>query len=683
MSIVEDALAHWAATATPEGLDRGPDLTDLGGPTAVLAEARMLARGPHLPTLVGAIAQGASHLAEAQISALTAAVQDGLREPYAAWVLAETLDTLQEHTELLRRLSKSTANTLASHAAGALEGHRDPAYAHTAIAGLLHLSISGHTNPHRLLLTLTDIDGTEPVEALTRLPLLVGIAHDHYPENDLITVLQTLEQHGDMPAGARNDARYELAVVALRAGLGCEQRAEMIRLLRDAAMLMHRIDDAEEARLDARAYSVALDAALLFSELDSGPSPAIRDRLAAAARTLDGVIAQRAAWSSRMHQPRWLEARGTTEAAWARLVTSLSTAATHLHEPSWYHASAVLTGVLQVYEASRAVYSHTYQNGGLETLVSPAVEAAFIHELGLLHHLDQAMEVDAHLAAHPDARRLSDAIEVRRASLEAGAPAGPPGKPEAEQPVLDLLAAIDDIALREQLHKHVLDWERGFAFTGSITIDRQLEQLHAELARSSGWTAPTRTHFTVLLTYFLQFLHDRFDSQADVLGQVTAYLGPPPQGKHWKEKELQDDCLQYLKSRMPIGTIHRELIDVASGRTDITYSPEPGMRFVIEVKRHLSAWTSDKLEHKYIAQAANYTVTSAPFSILLIGDHSNHTNGYRDIKDSVWLCPYARTPTETPRLIVIGVLPIGRPTPSDLRASSTPAGTLASPRPSA
>lgn len=136
---------------------------------------------------------------------------------------------------------------------------------------------------------------------------------------------------------------------------------------------------------------------------------------------------------------------------------------------------------------------------------------------------------------------------------------------------------------------------------------------------------------------------------------------------------MQNDCLQYLTIKLPSGTVQREVVDVASGRTDITYTPSPGMRFNVEVKRHSSRWTASGLEDKYIAQAVNYTATSPPFGILLIGDHSNHASGYRSFGDSVWIASRARTFTETPRLIVVGVLPIGRPTPSALRWSSTPA----------
>jgi hypothetical protein len=72
------------------------------------------------------------------------------------------------------------------------------------------------------------------------------------------------------------------------------------------------------------------------------------------------------------------------------------------------------------------------------------------------------------------------------------------------------------------------------------------------------------------------------------------------------------------------------------------------------------------VERDYLPQAANYTATGPPFAILIVGDHGPHTAGYTSLDDSVWITPVTRSPTETPRLMVIGVLPIGRPTPSDV-----------------
>ncbi|WP_433211354.1 hypothetical protein [Microtetraspora malaysiensis] len=175
---------------------------------------------------------------------------------------------------------------------------------------------------------------------------------------------------------------------------------------------------------------------------------------------------------------------------------------------------------------------------------------------------------------------------------------------------------------------------------------------------------------------FLRFLYERFDAQADLYGERTAYLGPAKpknDGRpgYWPEKAIQDDLHQHLAGTLTPGTVQREIIDVASGRTDVTYTPQSGSRFVAEVKRRETRWSRQAVERDYLAQATNYTATGPPFGLLLVGDHSNHAAGYSSIDDRVWIARHARSATEVARLIVVGVLPIGRPTPSDLRMPRT------------
>ncbi|MFG3602618.1 hypothetical protein [Micromonospora chersina] len=675
MGTVEQLLNAWAATATTEQLESGPSLEDLGGAEAVTAEAHILATGPHLSTLLQALVHMETRSAEETRTALIPAITDGFQQPFRAWVLAEAVEVLCSHPILLDTYGRAAANALLGHGEAALAGKQDPAFAHHAIAGLLQLSLSRHTNHRRLLVLLTEINGSEPADALDRLPMLIGIAHDHYEDAGLLEVLRTLEESEALSPATRNDARYELALATLRAGLRAADRQEVMRLLRSAALRLRSVEDAEQGRLDARAYRLALDAIFAFTDLEDQPTATVRDHLVASARGLDEAVAQRSAWSARMYQPRWLEARGHTEAAWLQLVATLRNAGARLLEPSWLDASKVLTGVLQVYQASRSVYTAAGDSGSLEQLISPPVEAAFIRELGLLNHLEQALEHDPELAQHPDARQLDAKVKARRRALETGSPAEPPGKSAAGQPPWASLLDNPDPVLRRKVLGVIREHERGFALTGNMLLDRQLEQLYAQLSRSPAWVEPERSYFAALLTYFLRFLHIRFDAQADLLGDVTAYLGPPKPGKKlWLEEDLQNDCLQYLGGMLEPGSVQREVIDVASGRTDITYTPEPGMRLVVEVKRHESKWTKAGLEEKYLAQAANYTATGPPFCILLVGDHSNHTKGYTSLEDSVWSTWRARSVTETPRFIVVGVLPIGRPTPSALTKLSAKPG---------
>ncbi|WP_415940098.1 hypothetical protein [Streptomyces sp. 039-1] len=255
-----------------------------------------------------------------------------------------------------------------------------------------------------------------------------------------------------------------------------------------------------------------------------------------------------------------------------------------------------------------------------------------------------------------------------------------PGKALEGRPELASLFTDDGTTLRDQFDPQLLDRaerylhqaRRGYAPTGNLQFDTHMGELLERLEDSPSWKPPVLHQFTALLDQVLRFLYDRFDAQADRYGDRTAYLGPPKpdaQGEvhPWPEKALQDDLLQQLSAVMTPDTVRRELIDVASGRTDITYMPQPGNRYVIEVKRRLTASTREAVERAYLAQAAVYTATGPPFGILAVGDHSDHRSGASDIEDRVWIIQHARSPTEVPRLIVAGVLPIGRATPSALR----------------
>lgn len=680
---VDQTLHAWASNATDDELDAGPSIADLGGAEAVIAEADQLAAGPLLPYLLTALGRDLDAVDGDQARRLLDAAAQGLRNPQAAWVLADAIDVVCAHPALATRLGTRTVRDLAAHVEAALAGDADAALAQPAVAGLLRLAVAQTATPHRLMALLAEITGDEPSEALERLPILVGVAHDHFGDDTLLDVLSALENQTDLPAGTRADATFELAVADMRTALEASDRSAVEDHLRRALMRFKDLDRTHEARLDARAHAAAVDAVLAFGELDQQPATAApaEQRLAQAADQLDATTALLTEWTRGMHRLDWLSARGLAQSAWSRLVTSLQTARTHLDQPSWYDPAGTLGDLLDVYVASRSIRTTRADgSGGLTALVSPPVEAAFVRSDGLLHHLEQALTTDPQFTGSPDARALYEVVQAqRRAPSSTGQVM--PGKALEGRPTLAGLFQADAPGLRDDLDPLLLDrieqllqqQSKGYTPTGNARFDAHLESLLGELATSPAWTQRDSSYFTTLLEQFLRFLYDRFDAQADYYGARTAYLGPCPDKKpdgspdHWDEKHVQDDLHQHLVGTLTPGTVQRELIDVASGRTDVTYTPEPGSRFVAEVKRRDTRWTRERIEKSYLAQAANYTATGPPFGLLLVGDDSGHTSGYRSIKDSVWIIHHARSATEVPRLIVVGILPIGRPTPSALR----------------
>lgn len=682
---VDQTLQGWASHATDDELEAGPSLADLGGIEAVLAEADQLAAGPLLPYLLTALGRDLNTVDSGQARQLLDAAARGLRNPQAAWVLADAIDVVCAHPALATGLGNRTVRDLVAHVEAALAGDADAALAQPAVAGLLRLAVAQTAAPHRLMALLGEITGDEPSEALERLPILVGVAHDHFGDDALLDVLSALENQTDLPAGTRADATFELAVADMRTALEASDRSAIEDHLRRALMRFKDLDRTHEARLDARAHAAAVDAVLAFGEIGQQPAAATpaEQRLAEAADRLDATTAQLGAWTRGMHQLDWLSARGLAQSAWSRLVTSLQTARTHLDQPSWYDPAGALGDLLDVYVASRSV--HTVRPGGpngVTALVSPPVEAAFVCSDGLLHHLQQALATDPQFTDSPDAHALFEAVRAQRHAGPTGQVV--PGKPLEGRPTLAALFHADASALRDDLDPQLLNrieqflqqHAKGYTPTGNARFDAHMESLLEELATSPAWKPRDRTYFTTLLEQFLRFLYDRFDAQADYYGARTAYLGPcpnKPDGSpdHWDEKHVQDDLHQHLAGTLTPGTVQRELIDVASGRTDVTYTPEPGSRFVAEVKRRTTNWTRERIQKSYLAQAANYTATGPPFGVLLVGDDSGHASGYRSVEDSVWIIHHARSATEVPRLIVTGVLPIGRPTPSALRLPRT------------
>ena len=690
---VDQALEAWASRATEEELDAGPRLQDLGRADVVVAEADTLATGPQLPYLITALARDLDTLPDEQVTPLLTAVARGVREPHAAWVLADALDVLCTRPELVARLGTRTARDLAALAENALAGQSDAALAQPAIAGLLRLAVAGQAPPHRLLTVLTEITGTEPASALERLPILIGVAHDHFTDtDDLLDILIALEEQPELAPTTRADASFELALADERTALEATDRTTVEEHLRRALMRFGELDRKNEARLDARAHAAAIEAVLAFTAIEQNPtgSDTAEQRLTDAAGRLDTTAAHLAAWTGRMHKLDWLSARSLTQGAWSRLVTTLQNARAHLDQPSWYDPAGALNDLLQIYLVSRSIHTRRSDSDGLTVLISPSVEAPFVRREGLLHHLEQALAADPQFTNHPDAQVLYEAVQARRqkANSVAMVQEGMPGKSLAGHPTLAALFRPEIGILRDDLDPHLLDQleqrlyevTKGYTPTGNARIDAHMDNLLKALVASPAWKPSDSHYFSTLLEQFLRFLYDRFDAQAGLYGERTAYLGPARKKDdgsidHWREKHLQDDFHQHLSAVLTPGTVQRELSDVAGGRADITYTPQPGSRFVIEVKWRPTPWTQETVERDYLAQAANYSATGPPFGMLLVGDYSSHAAGYRSIDDSIWIISHARSATEVPRLIVAGVLPVGRSTPSALRVAR-PTGSV-------
>ncbi|WP_416960296.1 hypothetical protein [Streptomyces sp. Agncl-13] len=669
MPAVENTLSAWSRTATHDQLEAGPSLDDLGGPAAVAAEASQLATGPLLGVLATATAHTLADPSRQSLTSITQALQHGLTHPHSAWTLAEALDTICNHPALLQAMDpKHLSRLLARHAEEALTAQASAHLARPALAGLLQLAITDRCNPHQLLLLLTDLDATEPADALEMLPVLLGVAYSHFGDPALLTTLNRIEQQPQLPAPVRTDACFELALAQIRHAAQATHGPQARDHLDHAGLRLHHVIDRSESRPDAHAWLAALQIVDAFSpDRRSLPDDALH--------RLNQATAHHQAWTARLGDLPWLAARGCAQAAWHRLATRLHTAAAHLSQPSWYEAARTLADVLDVYRATHAVHT-TGTAPGLHALVHPAITDAFTRNAALLHHLRQALEHD--FAGHPDATVLHQAVSDSISTY--GHPQSPPVFPTAlaDYPHLHslvnrtgtALSTPTDPLMLDRLERSLTQRHQATAHHGLGLFDQHLRALLGQMERHPAFTPPVDGYLSGLVENFLEFLYQRMDSQPDLYGDRTAYLGPCPPGhnrRHWPEKALQDDYHQNLVAAFPHGTIRRETPDRGGGRSDLEYEPRPGIRFPIEVKRRTASSAPADVHTAHLAQTANYTATNVPFALLVVGDHSRHPGGYSAIDDRVWTTLHARSPTEVPRLIVIGVLPIGRNTPSRTR----------------
>jgi hypothetical protein len=80
------------------------------------------------------------------------------------------------------------------------------------------------------------------------------------------------------------------------------------------------------------------------------------------------------------------------------------------------------------------------------------------------------------------------------------------------------------------------------------------------------------------------------------------------------EHELQMDLYAFLASN---GYAEIEITAVSSGRVDI-YLPQPGFRFIVEVKRTFEGWVAEL--HKFVGQTAAYQQTDVRLGVLSVLD---------------------------------------------------------------
>lgn len=535
--------------------------------------------------------------------------------------------------------------------------------AYDYLEAMTRLALGGACREFLLLENLLSLTIRDPVDLVERVPRLVGIAAEHWHPNGTNELLCRLLEVSE----ATSDCLMELAFADLRVGLQkteADPAREAFMQARDQFACAEAID---ESREDATIYRCALDAILSFGSIDA-TTVVMR-----VVKELESAIRRRRLWMMRSRSRPWSRPSLQSEYEWAALAATLRHSVAPLQRPSWVTPAETLRQVLQAYRASRSLKVVT-PTSGLEVIIEPTIEAAFVHQQGLLAHLED-------LASSEDMREEdTDAIEALVAATRAAPPhhdsSDALGKALEVAPdlVRELGAAsIAEIVTMASDHPDLLRMlERAARQRRSAelrVVDPVVERLMQSAARTLGecpeFQSESGEEFRQLLALLFRFLCDRADIGKQSGGEMVKYLFQPADGKQFTEDYLQRDAGQFLKASPLRPNVRYEERDIAAGRADLTVKPNLH-RFSVEIKRERDDASRQAIRANYSGQASAYTAADVPLAVLLVLDLTPHPNGAPGVFDSVWV---DRLPVSNgaDRFVVVGVVRGNRKPPSAIK----------------
>ena len=552
------------------------------------------------------------------------------------------------------------------YAAARVSADGDGAY--NALQAIARLALAGATTELLLRDALLRLRTDDAPGLLERVPRLLGLAVEYWGEGRCREVLQRLLEVREAAA----DAAFELALAQLRDALTATTLPEAIGGLATARDQFASAERAEEARDDAAAYRIALDAVLSFGASDS------TERLTHASDELEAILSRRRAWLTGTHVAPWLAPRAQAEAEWETLITTLRAAAADLNRASWLSPAVAMERVLSAYMASRSI---TIVPAGKATavaaIVEPAIEGAFIAREGLLQHLQDLLETrdfsESEAATVLAARIAARQIGTGQSELNGGEDwgkvlAAAPDiaralGPDAAADLVRLTASRLDLIA--EINSLVGDTTASWTRSGHPLVDRLLSELITELEACGEFRGDVRTEFTALLTHTLRFIVDRADIGRTSGGRRTAYLFPWPNGNNpWHERELQNDYREWLRDGPLMNAVRVEEADIASGRADVTISL-PTSRYTVEIKRELRDASRRNIASSFSGQSVAYAGTSAGLGMLLVLDLTSNPAGIAQVRESVW-CERVPIPNADDRFLIVGVVHGNRTLPSEV-----------------
>ena len=645
-----------------------PRVEDLGGVDAIAKAAPSLMTSPLAGEILSALLRMPSEALGDDTHAWMDAIGCLVRGATSDVVLIEMVDATASCGELPETAVEDVFMAFL-HKAADLSG-RVSGYARAiALEGAFRLAASTRRLQFRLLDVLLGIKASDQPTFLRYAAKIMGVAHSHWREVELLGILKGLAECEE----AAYDASFEMGMAGLTSALDESRRDVADSLFKDALFWFKKAEARRETAPEAVLYGECLT---LLTDFEAHRTkPELNRRAASVHKAAFELLA----WHTDASAPAWPGARHLQAACWNDLANTLASLAESLDEVSWWEPKVVIESqVLAAYSAGRTILKRN-RDGYLETLVRPRIESSISGREGQAYLLKRWLLQNPEHELVPEADAVLEGIE-RAMPKRAEVPQNPIEAAAVWAPVAAVLSQARCSEHTERRVREVIS----NAFASSIENLSGAEIDIFDYCRSAVENHPDHSDnirgaklFDTVLLWTVRFLKNRLEvTRKD--DPSVAYLFENEDGMLPPESALQEDYFRWLSTQAAAGEI--EATNLGGGRADVALKTT-GERIVVEVKRETQDASFDFLAKSYAGQATDYQNVSIRLGFLLVLDLTEaKRQGTPHIRSLVECRSVLRKDEAEPRHVVVVKVPGRRYLPSAISASASGATDHSVPR---
>lgn len=630
-----------------------PSVGNLGGFDAIVEAVSALGASPLAGEILSAVLRDASDASMKDVHPWKDLIDHLVRAAINDVVLIEMVDALNS-CQLPNGTASDVFTALLQKSvdvSGALTGYARA----IALEGAFRLAASDRRMQLRLLDALLGIQVSDESHFLRHAAKIMGLAHSHWREVELIDRLRLLSECED----AAYEASFELGMVGLASALDEPKREMANTIFLDSLQWFKKAESLKEAAPEAALYGECLT---LLTDFDAHKTDV---ELKARSATIQKLAFELLAWHADENSPTWLGARHVQAACWNDLAGVLASLADSLQQVSWWEPRVVIEcQVLAAYSAGRTILKRS-RDGYLETLLRPRIEFSIAQREGQAYLLKCWLEQNRSHEQVPEADAILSGIE-RLMTVDADNQRNPIEAATVWAPVAAVLSQARCSKETERRAIEVVSNAYASSLEGLSMAEIEIfDHCLASVERHPDYRDSVigAKLFGTVLLWTTRFLKNRLEITKKDDPSVT-YLFETPDGSLPPESALQDDYFRWISTQSASGEM--EPTNLGGGRADVALKAT-GERMVIEIKREMDDASFDSLANHYAGQTTDYQNVSIRLGFLLVLDLTvPKVEGTPHIRSLMQCRSIQRFGETEPRHVVIVKVPGRRYLPSGI-----------------